>query len=197
LFSDKDPRDETTVPLLVFLLQPAGLLVGTDHGHLKIAGRQDVKHAVILALAPVLASLFRGKLVDRRFRETTTELASSLGGSRHGAHLRMLRKTQGMEELGLRVENLPVLAKSIGIVNDSLSVTANHVTRFESAHEANTLAKMLGLGLLKQDRDKILVGLDLDAFAIAQMNFKDMLLVGGLRMQELKSAKFAGQICAC
>jgi hypothetical protein len=42
-------------------------LVGSHHGHVEIAGRQDVKHAVILALAPVFASLFRGKLIDRRF----------------------------------------------------------------------------------------------------------------------------------
>jgi hypothetical protein len=41
-------------------------LVGTDHGHFEITGRQDVKYAVVLALAPVFASLFRSKLVDRR-----------------------------------------------------------------------------------------------------------------------------------
>jgi hypothetical protein len=44
----------------------------------EITGRQDVKHDVIFAFATVFASLFRRELVDRRFRETTTELASSL-----------------------------------------------------------------------------------------------------------------------
>jgi hypothetical protein len=41
------------------------------------------------------------------------------------------------------------LAKRIRIVNDGLTITANHVARAESAHEANTLAEMLELCLLK------------------------------------------------
>jgi hypothetical protein len=173
--------------------QPSLTLVGTDHGHFAIAGRQDVKHAVILTLAPMLTCFFSSKLIDRRrFRETTTELAS-LYGSRHGADLWMLRETHGLEEAGLSVQNLPFLTESIRIVNDRFSVTRNHVAHGEIAHEADTVTKMLALALLNQDGNKVLIGLELDALATTQMHFKDMLLVGGLRVQELKSRELDRQ----
>jgi hypothetical protein len=52
------------------------------------------------------------------------------------------------------------------------------------------------LPLLNQDRDKVLAGFDLDTFPPAQMQFKDMLLVGGLRVRERKTRKFARQLRA-
>jgi hypothetical protein len=63
----------------------------------------------------------------------------------------------------------------------------NHVTR-------STLGKVLALSLLKRDGHKVLVGLGLDALSPAQVNFKDMLLVGGMRMQELKPAEYDLQV---
>ena len=95
----------------------------------------------------------------------------------------MLRETKGLEEAGLSVEDLPLLAKRIRIVNDGFTVTGDHVTHCEIAHEANTVKKVLTLTLFNQNRNKILVGLELDALATTQMHFKDMLLVGGLRMR--------------
>jgi hypothetical protein len=53
----------------------ASFLGGTHHGHLEVAGRQDVEHAIILALASGFASLFCSKLRDRgRLREVTAAL---------------------------------------------------------------------------------------------------------------------------
>jgi hypothetical protein len=61
-------------------------------------------------------------------------------------------------------------------------------TRYsEFAHEAITVGKMHLVTLLIQYQDKELVGLDLDALAHDQMQFKNVLLVGDLRMRELKS----------
>jgi hypothetical protein len=128
----------TAVPLLVFLLQPASLLVGSHHSHFEITGRQDVKDTVRLAIAPVYASPLSGKLIDRRFyQETATELAS-LHGSRHGADVGMLRETNGPEEAGLGVANL-----NQHIVNDSFSITRNHAANCEIAHEANAVQKVI------------------------------------------------------
>jgi hypothetical protein len=106
----------------------------------------------------------------------------------------MLKETHGLKELEFRVENLPFLAKSIRIAHDTFTITGNHVAHSEiSQYEADTLAKMLELCLLKHDRHKVLVGLDPDAIVPAQMNFKDMLLNGGLRMQVLKSPNSLGK----
>jgi hypothetical protein len=121
---------------------------------------------------------------------------SSLFGSRHGALNWILRETHRLEELGLRVQNLPFLAKSIRISHDGFAITGDHVAGSESAHEANTLAKLRLLALLKQDGHKVLVGLDLNALAPAQMDFKNTLLVGGLRIQERKSAECDRQVSA-
>jgi hypothetical protein len=161
-------------------------LVGTHHGHFEVASRQDVENAIILALAPVFASLFRSKLIDRgRLQEATAELAC-LRGRRERAHLLwMLRETNRMEEAGLNVEDLPLMAESIPVVNDSLSVAGNHAALSEVAHEADAITKVLALALLNQNGNKFLVGLDLDTLAATQINFKDMLLVGGLRMFSL------------
>jgi hypothetical protein len=51
-------------------------LVGTQHGHIEITGRQDIENAIVLALALALmsASYFCGELIDRRLREATTEM---------------------------------------------------------------------------------------------------------------------------
>jgi hypothetical protein len=69
--------------LFIFLLQLAKILVGSHRGHFEVTGCQDVKHAILLALlAPVLASLFSSKLIDRRrFREAVTELPNLGRGS--------------------------------------------------------------------------------------------------------------------
>jgi hypothetical protein len=69
--------------LFIFLLQLAKILVGSHRGHFEVTGRQDVKHAILLALlAPVLASLFSSKLIDQgRFREAVTELPNLGRGS--------------------------------------------------------------------------------------------------------------------
>jgi hypothetical protein len=54
----------------------------------------------------------------------------------------------------------------------------------EISHEASALsAKCLPWPLLNQDRNKVLVGLEFDALATTQMDFKDVLLVGGLRVR--------------
>jgi hypothetical protein len=78
-------------------IPPQVCLVGTHHhhGHFEITGRQDVKHAIVLALllAPVLANLFGSNFVDRRrFQQTATELAS-LHGTGHGANGRTLKSS--------------------------------------------------------------------------------------------------------
>jgi hypothetical protein len=135
-------------------------LLGTHNGHFEVASRQDVKHTIILALAPVFASLFRSKMIDRgRLREATAELACLLGRRKRAYLLGMLRETSGMEEAGLSIENLPFLTESIHIVNDRFTVTRNHVAHSEIAHEASAIAKVLALALLNQDRNKVLVGL--------------------------------------
>jgi hypothetical protein len=146
----------------------------THHGHLEVASRQDVEDAIILALAPVFASLFRSKLKDQvRLREATAELAC-LYVSRKRAHLmlRMLRETNGMKEAGLGVVDLPLLAKSIRIVKDDFTITRNHVAHSEIAHEADAVNKVFAPTLLDQDRNKVLVRLDLDTLATAQVNVK-------------------------
>jgi hypothetical protein len=78
----------------------------------------------------------------------------------------MLGKANSLEEAGISVENLPFLAKSIDIVDDSFTITGDHVAHTEISHQANTLGKVLtlslSLSLLERDRDKVLVGLDLD-----------------------------------
>jgi hypothetical protein len=86
------------------------------------------------------------------------------------------------------------LPKSIGIVNDRFAVTGNHVTHSKISHQANTLGKVLALSLLERDGNKVLVGLELDVLSPAQMNVKNMLLVGGLRMQQLESAEQTRQV---
>jgi hypothetical protein len=92
----------------------------------------------------------------------------------------MLRETKRTEEAGLGVENLPLLTESIHIVNGRLTISRNHVAHSEIAHETSAITKVLALALLNQDRNNVLVGLDLDTLAITQMHFKDMLLVSGL-----------------
>jgi hypothetical protein len=202
---DRSSRDFTATPLpavgKLFIIghnhghhlkyvtyKSASFLIGTHHGHFEVASRQDVKDTIILALAPVLASLFRSKLRDRgRLREATAELAC-LHGRRKLAHLLwMLRETNGMEEAGLGVENLPFLTESTRIVNDCLTVTRNHLAHSEIAREAGSATKVLTPTLLNQDRNKVLVRLDLNALATSQMHFEDMLLVGGLRVRERES----------
>jgi hypothetical protein len=74
----------------------------------------------------------------------------------------MLGKANSLEEADISVENLPFLAKSIDIVDDSFTITGDHVAHTEISHQANTLGKVLALSLLERDRDKVLVGLDLD-----------------------------------
>jgi hypothetical protein len=170
------------------------LLVGTDHCHFEITSRQDVKHAVILALiAPVCAGLFRSQLIDRRrFQETATQHVGRLW-SRHGALLRVLWETDSLEERGLGVQDLPLLAKSIRIVENGVTVTGNHMAHAEVAHQSDTVLKVLAQTLLNQDGDKVLVGLELDALATTQMHFKDVLLVGGLRVRECESRELGRQ----
>jgi hypothetical protein len=142
----------------------------------------------------MLTRLFSSKFVDRRrFRETTTEMVS-LHGSRHGASVGMLRETKGLEEEGLGVANLPLLAESIRILNDCFTVTRNHASLSKVAHETDTVMKVLTLALLNQDRNEILVSLELDTLATTQMHFKDMLLVGGLRMREGESCQLGRQV---
>jgi hypothetical protein len=53
----------------------------------------------------------------------------------------MLRETKGLNEAGLSVEDLPLLAKSIRIIHDDFTVTGNVVPRLVLAlldHEATT-----------------------------------------------------------
>jgi hypothetical protein len=58
----------------------------------------------------VFASLFRSKLIDKgRLREVTAQLACLLGRKKRAYLLGMLRDTNGMEEAGIGVENLPLL----------------------------------------------------------------------------------------
>jgi hypothetical protein len=71
--------------------------------------------------------------------------------------------------------------------------SANHVAQSEIAHEANTVKKVLALALLNQDGNEVLVGLELDALATTRMNFKDMLLVGGLCVRERESRELGRQ----
>jgi hypothetical protein len=108
----------------------------------------------------------------------------------------MLRETKTLEEARFGVENQPFLAKNIRVGDDGFAITGDHVARSESAHDANTLGKVLSLSLRKRDGHKVLVGLYLDALAPVQINFKDMLLVGGLHMQELKPAECDRQVSA-
>jgi hypothetical protein len=144
----------------------------------------------------VLASLLRSKLIDRRrLGEATLELACLLG-SRHRTNVRMLRETNRIEEDGLSFEDLPLLAKSIRIVKDGVTVTGEHAAHCEIAHKANTVKKVLTLTLLNQDRNKILVGLELDALVNIHMDFKDMLLVGGLSVRERESRELGRQCSA-
>jgi hypothetical protein len=90
-----------------------------------------------------------------------------------------------MEELGLRIMDLPFLAESICVVENYLTVTGNMV-HSEVAHQA-TLQKVLALPCSPR-RKRSPVGLDLDnAHALPKCN--RMLLVVG-RMQELKSENF-------
>ena len=59
------------------------------------------------------------------------ELASLHGRREHAQLLWMLRKPDSLEEAGLSVEDLPLLTKSIRIVNDGFTITGNHVVRSE------------------------------------------------------------------
>jgi hypothetical protein len=52
------------------------------------------------------------------------------------------------------------------------------------------------MSLLKQDVRKDFVRLDLDALAPAQMYFKEMVFLGGLRMEERKPAELGRQVSA-
>ena len=79
------------------------------------------------------------------------------------------------------------MAKRIRIVEDGVTVTGEHASLSEVAHEADAVTKMLVLALLNQYGDKVLVGLEHDALASTQIDFKDMLLFGGLRMRESES----------
>jgi hypothetical protein len=84
------------------------------------------------------------------------------------------------------------LTKRIGIVNNSFTVAGNHIAQSEITHEANTsVTKVLTKALFKTET-KSLVGLHLDALATTQMDFKDMLLVGGLRAKR-ESRNSAGR----
>jgi hypothetical protein len=126
---------------------PPSLLVGTHHGHFEVTSRQDVEHAIILALAPVGASLFGSKFIDRRLQEATMELAS-LHGRRERALHRMLRETKTLEEGGFSFEDLPLLAKCIRIVEDGFTITGNHAPLSKVAHEADTVTEVLALAML-------------------------------------------------
>jgi hypothetical protein len=54
------------------------------------------------------------------------------------------------------------------IVDDGFALSPNHTSRTAIAHEATTVKKVLPLALLSQDRNEVLVGLDLDALATAE-----------------------------
>jgi hypothetical protein len=170
-------------------------LVGTHHGHFEVASRQHVENTIILALTPLFASLFRSKLVDRGgLREATAELACLHGGRKRARLLWMLRETNRLEEARLGVENLPFLTESIHIAYHRFTVTRNHVAHSEIAHKADAITKVLVMAHLNQDRNKVLVGLKLEALATTHMHFKDMLLVGGLRVRERESRELGRQV---
>ncbi len=57
-------------------------------------------------------------------------------------------------------------------------------TVLEISHEANTVTKVLAMALLNQHGNQILVGLELESLAPSKIDFKDMLLLGGLRMRD-------------
>jgi hypothetical protein len=55
----------------------------------------------------------------------------------------MLRETKGLNEAGLSVEDLPLLAKCIRIIHDDFTVTGNVVPRLVLALLAALLAKCM------------------------------------------------------
>jgi hypothetical protein len=83
------------------------------HGHFEVASRQDVETQS--CAAPVLAA-FRSKLTTR-----TSRGANQLHGSRHRA-LNRMQETEASEEGQFSAEDLPLLAKSIWIVEDGCTV---------------------------------------------------------------------------
>jgi hypothetical protein len=142
--------------------QPSSTLIGTNHGHFEVSCRQYIEHAIILALASVSAGLLRSKLFDRRLREATTQHVGRFGRREEGALLWVSRETSRLEERGIGVMDLPFLAKSIHLGHDSFTITRQLYAIREIAHKARTVTKVLAHPLHNQDRDKVLVGLDLD-----------------------------------
>jgi hypothetical protein len=67
------------------------------------------------------------------------------------------------------------------------------VAHSEIAHEASAITKVLAPTLLNQGRNKVLVGLELDTLAPTQIDFKDMLFIGELRVRERESRELGRQ----
>jgi hypothetical protein len=141
---------------------------------------------MILVFTPVNAGLFCGELVDGSVRETTTQHADRIG-RRDGALLRVLRETKCLEGCGLGVKDLPFVANSIRIGHDRFTITRQFDLVLEIAHKAITVGKIHLVALHNQYRNTLLLCFDLDALAHDQMHIENMLLVGELRMRELKS----------
>jgi hypothetical protein len=110
---------------------------------------------------PLGASFFRGEFIDCQLRETNH--ACLLGG-RKRTNLRVLWQMNCLEQRRLLVKDLPLLAKSIWIVNDCFAITSQHLSHREiSSHEANTVSKMNAFALFNPNGNKVPVGLDFDA----------------------------------
>jgi hypothetical protein len=91
-----------------------------------------------------------------------------------------------MEEVG-SVSEPAIPDRSVHVRHERFTVTRKHVARPEVAHEANTV-QVCTLALLDQDCDKILVGIELDALATAQVHLKRCLSVGCVREGESENS---------
>jgi hypothetical protein len=96
----------------------------------------------------------------------------------------MLRETIRLEEFGFAVEDLPLLSVFIRIVEDCFTITSQHASLFETAHDANTVAEMLESSTVEHDGNKVLEDLDQNVFIVTQIHVKDMLMVVGLCMRD-------------
>lgn len=107
---------------------------------------------------------------ERRRRKV---LVASLVVGSHGALRLILRETNSLKERGLGVKDLPFLAKRIHIVEHGFTVTGKPAPFSKVAHQSDAIAKVLTQTLFNQDRDEMLVSLELDALASFQMHYKD------------------------
>jgi hypothetical protein len=148
------------------------LLVGTNHGHFRVASRQTSKHNHPCP-RPSARKPFPQQ-ADRPGRlEATAELATCMGGG--SVHTVGAEETNRMEELSSVSRTCHSWPKTFA---SAMTVYRGAIMSPNRKSPMGSLSAKCP-GLLDQDRNKVLVGLEFDPLATTQMGSKTCCLSVG------------------